>query len=96
MSSLRSSRPEVFCKRGILRNFTEKHLCQSFFFNKVAGLRPTTTLYKKETLVQLLSIEFCEISKNTFFQRTPLLVLLLGVLGKFAKCTGKPLPESLF
>ena len=39
--SFRSSRPEVFCK-GVLRNFTKftgKHLCQSLFFNKVAGLR---------------------------------------------------------
>ena len=29
----RSSRPEVFCKNGVLRNFTKfagKHLCQSF------------------------------------------------------------------
>ena len=37
----RSSRPEVFCKKGVLRNFTkftEKHLCQSLFSNKVAGL----------------------------------------------------------
>ena len=38
----RSSRPEVFCERGVLRIFTKltgKHLCQSLFFNKVAGLR---------------------------------------------------------
>ena len=36
--SFRSSRPEVFCKRGVLNfaKFTGKHLCQSFFFNKVA------------------------------------------------------------
>ena len=37
---IRSSRPEVFCKKGVLRNFpkfTGKHLCQSLF-NKVAGL----------------------------------------------------------
>ena len=36
----RSSRPEVFCKKGFLRNFTKftwKHLCQSLFFNKVTG-----------------------------------------------------------
>ena len=26
---------------------------------------------KKETLAQVLSCEFCEISKNTFFYRTP-------------------------
>ena len=31
----RSSRPEVFCKNGVLKNFaklTGKHLCQSLFF----------------------------------------------------------------
>ena len=36
----RSSRPEVVCKKCVLRNFakfTGKHLCQSLFFNKVAG-----------------------------------------------------------
>ena len=34
----RSSLPEVFCKKGVLINFTKftgKHLCQSLFFNKV-------------------------------------------------------------
>ena len=33
--------PVVFCKKGVLRNFakfTGKDLCQSLFFNKVAGL----------------------------------------------------------
>ena len=42
-SSFRSSRPDVFYKKGVLRNFTKftgKHLCQSLFFNKVAGLTP--------------------------------------------------------
>ena len=36
----RSSRLEVFCKKGVLRNFAKfigKRLCQSLFFNKVAG-----------------------------------------------------------
>ena len=40
----RSSRPEVFCKKGVHKNFTKfagKSQCQSLFFNKVAGLRPT-------------------------------------------------------
>ena len=66
---IRSSRPEVFCKRGVLSNFTKftgKHLCQSLFLNKFPGLRPATLL-KKETLAQVYSCEFCEISKNTFF-----------------------------
>ena len=48
--SYRSSRPEVFCKKGVLRNFTKftgKHLCQSLFFNKVAGLWAATLLKKR-------------------------------------------------
>ena len=42
----RSSRPEVFFKKVVLRNFTKfkgKHLCQSLFFNKVASFRPQNT-----------------------------------------------------
>ena len=42
-AGLRSSR-QVFCKKGVLRNFaklTGKHLYQSLFFNKVAGLWQT-------------------------------------------------------
>ena len=37
-----SSRADVFCRKGVLRNFTKftrKHLCQSLFFNKVALLK---------------------------------------------------------
>ena len=59
-SSFRSSHPEVFCRKGVLRNFakfTGKHLCQGLFF-------------KKETLAQVFSSEFCKISKNTFSHRT--------------------------
>ena len=68
-----SSRPEVFCKKGVLRNiakFTGKHLYQSLFFNKVTSLRPWILL-KKETLAQVFSCEFCEISKKSFSYRTP-------------------------
>ena len=41
----RSSRPEVFYKKDVLRNFAKfigKHLCQGLFYNKVAGLRLVT------------------------------------------------------
>ena len=44
-SKYRSSRLEVFCKKGVLKIFAKfrgKHLCQSIFFNKVAGLRTPT------------------------------------------------------
>ena len=45
----RSSRPEVFCKKGVLRNFakfTVKQLWQRLFFNNVSGLCPATLLKK--------------------------------------------------
>ena len=57
----RSSRPEVFWKKGILKIFTEfsgKHLCQSIFI-------------KKEALAQVFSYEFCEIFENIYFYKTP-------------------------
>ena len=67
----RSGCPEVFCKKGLLRNiakFTGKHLCQILFFNNVAGLRR-----ERESLIQVFSCEFCEISKKTFSYRKPLI-----------------------
>ena len=56
-------------RKGVLINFaklTGKNLRQSLFFNKVAGLKPTTLL-KKKILVQVFSCKFCKIYKNTFF-----------------------------
>ena len=44
-------------------------MCQSFFFDKVAGLRPATLLKKR--LWQSCFLWICEIFKNTFFYRTP-------------------------
>ena len=40
----------MFYKTGVLKNlarFSVKHLCQSLFFNKIAGLRPATLLKKR-------------------------------------------------
>ena len=48
-------------KKSAPRNFGKfpgKHLCQSF---------QVCNFIKKETLAQVFSCEFCEISKNTFF-----------------------------
>ena len=70
LTYFRSSRPEVFCKKGVLRNFTKftgKHLCQSLFFNK------------RETLAQVFSCEFCETLRTPFFIE-PLWWLLLPFL----------------
>ena len=74
LSNSRGSRLEMFCKKGVLRNFAKfirKHLFQSLFFNKIAGMRPATLL-KKRLLGQVLSCEFCKISKNTFLYKTPI------------------------
>ena len=69
----RSSHQGWSIKKSVLGNFTKitgKHLCQSLFFNKVAGLRlrPKACYFiKKETVAQVFSCKFCEISRNTFF-----------------------------
>ena len=45
---IRTCHPEVFCEKGGLRNskkFTAKHLCQSHFLNKVAGLRQLRLIF---------------------------------------------------
>ena len=46
----------VLRKKDVIRNFTkfsEKHLCQCLFFNKVAGLRPAILLEDSGTGVFL-------------------------------------------
>ena len=56
----KSSRRRYSIDMTVLKNFpkfTRIYLCQSLFFNKVAGLRP---------VAQMLSCEFCEIFKYTF------------------------------
>ena len=47
---------QSFFKKVVLRNFKKfigKHLCQSLFFNKVAGLRPVTVTTSKESNLSL-------------------------------------------
>ena len=55
----------MFYKKGVSENFakfTRKHLCQSLFGIKVAGL----------SLAAVFLCKFCEILKNNFSYRTPL------------------------
>ena len=61
----RSSHWRCYVRKGVLRNFakfTGKHLRQSLVYQP-----ETCNIYKKETLAQQFSREFCEISENTFF-----------------------------
>ena len=77
----RSSCPEVFCDKGVLRNFAKfagKHLCQSLFFNKVAGLRPATLL-KKRLRHMCFPLNFAKF-RRTFFVAEHLQWLLLKFL----------------
>ena len=61
--------PDVFCIKGILRNFakfTGKHMFQSLFFNKVAGLRPVTLL-KKRLWHRCFPVNFAKVSRTLSF-----------------------------
>ena len=57
----RNSRWEVFCRKGVLRNFA-----------KLIGKHLRCNFTKKETLTQVFSYEFCEIFKGNFSFRTSL------------------------
>ena len=66
--------PEVFCEKGVLRNFaklTGKNVCQSLVFNKLAGLR-SATLLKKTLWHRCFPVNFVKFLRTTFFHRTPL------------------------
>ena len=64
--------------KGVLRNFTKftgKHLCQSLFFNKVAGLMPATLL-KKRLSCRCFSVNFVKFLRSPFLQNTSRRLLL--------------------
>ena len=68
----RSSRPEVFCKKGALRNFarfTGKHLRQSLFFNKIEDLNPATSS-KKSLWHRCFPVNFAKFLRTSFLQNT--------------------------
>ena len=71
LARLRSSHQRCSVIRGVLRNFAKlagKHLCQSLFFTKVAGLKPMACNFIKiETQTQVFFCEFCKTFKTTFF-----------------------------
>ena len=64
--------PEVFYKKGVLRNFAKfagKNLCHNLFLNKVAGLRPETLL-KKRLWHRCFSVNFVKFLRTLFLQTT--------------------------
>ena len=72
VSVFRSSHRRCSMKKGVLRNFTKfrgKRLCQSLFFNKVAGLRPATLL-KKRLWHRCFPVNFAKFLRTPFSQNT--------------------------
>ena len=62
LASLKSSHRRCSVRKGVLRNFaifTGKHLYQSLFFNKVAGLR-SATLLKTRLWRRCFSVTFAK------------------------------------
>ena len=65
---LRSSRPEVFCKKDVLKHFAKfrgKQLCRILFFYKIAGR--LLQVCRKEIAAHVFPYKICEIFKNIFF-----------------------------
>ena len=65
-------------QKGVLRNFTKftgKHLYQSLFFNKVAGLRPATLL-KKRRWHRCFPVNFVKFLRTPFLKNNSRWLLL--------------------
>ena len=82
--------PRRVLQKGVLRNFVKfigKHLCQSLYFDKVAGL----TLLKQRLWHKYFPVTFPK-----FRGRHRRCSVKKGVLRNFAKFTGKQLCQGLF
>ena len=71
--SVRSSRPEVFCKKGVLKNFpkfTGKHLCQSLLFLASFSVTYSAAEGYSESHYQTSKVELCVKIISTIFTET--------------------------
>ena len=97
----RSSCPEGYCKKGLLKNFaklTGKHLCQRVIFNKVAG--PDKFIWSLSKIYNFQKIS--EVNKNQkictnlkLHEKCPYSVLFWSPFSRFRLNTegcGVPLP----
>ena len=69
----RSSHQRCSIEIGVLKNFTKfkgKHLRQSVFLNKVAGLKPATLL-KKRLWCRCFPANFVKFLRTTFYRTPP-------------------------
>ena len=64
-------------RKGVLRNsttFTGKHLCQSLFFNNVAGLRPREHLWATSSEVAQIAFTYLLLTLTYFYFECKILV----------------------
>ena len=69
----RRSQRRCSVRDGVLKNFAKlagKHLYQSLFFNKAAGLSPATLL-KKRLWHRCFPVNFAKFLRTTFERKTP-------------------------
>ena len=73
--------PEAFCKNlcscKFLKNYRKTSVPETLFKKRL--WLQACNFIKKETLVQVFSCEFCEISKNTFYIQNTSERLLLNI-----------------
>ena len=82
----RSSRPDVFCKKVILRSFakfTGKQLCQSLFFNKVADLRHIWFPVNFAKFLRTPPVIVSEQRGSVAFTVNPFFILIVFFVKKF-------------
>ena len=80
--------PEVFYNKTCPKNFAKfrgKHLSQSLFFNKVAGLRPATLL-KKRLWHRCFLVNFAKLLRAPFLQNTSGCLLVHSKFQVFFLC----------
>ena len=87
-SSYRSSPLEVFCKKGVLKNFKSsnihwKHLCWTLFVIKLQRFS-LQLYYKRDYLTEVFHVNITKFSRKSFFQdtsgRLPLCILSFSTI----------------
>ena len=83
----RSNRRRCSVTKDVYKNFAKfagKHVCQSLFFNKVAGLRPSILL-KKRLWHKCFPVNFAKFLRTLFLQNTSGRLLLIVVMKMIPK-----------
>ena len=79
---LKSHKRSCSVRKGVRRDFakyTEKHLCQSLFLNKVSALKPATLL-KKRLWYRYFPGNFAKFLRTPFLQSTSVRLLLIVII----------------